>query len=338
MGLRSKLSPVCLVAALAAGGCAGATPRSAPARSGMVIQGAAASCAGLTRPQQFAAAKVVFDAVMLPGAPAAGSNGVLASPARARVMHYLKGSGPAVATVQTAIETVSGGAERVSEDGIRPRAGEHWRIYASSTTEPYATSICLGSDRLSGRTAHFTGPGISFDYPAAWHARTYPHTMPPAAFTSLIVWLSPQPMHPPCITHHGTHNTTITCTDPISHLGPDSILAYWTTNTDPAGFHSGPRHSHHRRRPPRDLARPDRHHTNTEPGRDRIDHRHRADARQPRQLVPADRAAPRTGHLRGHRASQDDAPHRQLAPLIARAAASGCENHPRQTVQQPPAW
>lgn len=152
MGLRSKLSPLCLtVAALAAGGCAGAspaTPRSVPATSGTVTQGTSASCAGLTRSQQFAAANVVFDAVMLPGATAPGTSGVLSCPARARVGHYLKDIGPAVATVQTAITTLPGGAERVSEDGIRPRAGEHWRIYSAGTTKPYATSICLGSRPL----------------------------------------------------------------------------------------------------------------------------------------------------------------------------------------------
>jgi hypothetical protein len=235
------LALVAVVAALAASGCAGAspaTPRSMPATSSKAIQGTAASCVGLTRRQQFAAAKVVFDAVMLPGATAPGTDGILASPARARVGRYLKGTGPAIATVQTAITTLPGGAERVSEDGIRPHAGERWRIDASSTTQPYATSICLGSRRLPARTAHFASAGISFDYPAAWHARTY--TMPPGPFTSWIVWLSPQPMHPPCVTHHGTHNTSITCSDPVSHLHPNSILAYWTTNTNPAGFHPGP--------------------------------------------------------------------------------------------------
>jgi hypothetical protein len=241
---RFKLAPAHLAVvatALGAGGCAAASPVAPPsarASSGTTIQGTAASCAGLTRAQEFAAAKVVFDGVMLPGATAPGTNGVLASPARVRVTDYLKGKGPVVATVQTAIQTASGGIMRVSEDGIRPRAGERWRIDASSTTEPYATSICLGSRRLPARTAHFAAAGISFDHPAAWHARTYP--MPPAPFTRWIVWLSPQPMHPPCITRHGTHNTTITRTDPISRLDRDSILAYWTTNTNPAGFHPGP--------------------------------------------------------------------------------------------------
>ncbi len=241
---RSKRASVRLAvvaAALAASGCAAAAPSAPPsalASSGAVAPGTAASCVGLTRSQQFAAAKVVFDGVMLPGATAPGTNGALASPARMRVTSYLKGHGPTVATVQTAIELMSGGTMRVSEDGIRPPAGERWRIDTSSTTKPYATSICLGSHRLPARTAHFDAAGISFDYPAAWHARSYP--IPPASFTRWIVWLSPQPMHPPCITHHGARNTTIDCTDPISHLDRDSILAYWTTDTELGGFHSGP--------------------------------------------------------------------------------------------------
>lgn len=241
-GFRSMLARACLAAAaaLAAAGCAGTSPAapSSVVTSGTVVQGTAASCAGLNRSQQLAAAKVVFDAVLLPGATAPNTRGALASPARARVERYLKGSGPAVVTVQTAIETLPGGATRVTEDGIRPHAGEHWQIDASGTTEPYATSICLGSRRLPDRSAHFSGRGISFDYPARWHARTF--TMPPAPFSSWIVWLSPQPMHSPCITHRGAHNTRITCTDPISRLDRDSILASWTTNTNPAGFHRGP--------------------------------------------------------------------------------------------------
>jgi hypothetical protein len=58
--------------------------------------------------------------------------------------------------------------------------------------------------------------------------------MPPAPFSGWLVWLSPQPMHRPCVTHHGTHNTTITCGEPVSGLRPNSILAYWTSNANPA--------------------------------------------------------------------------------------------------------
>jgi hypothetical protein len=64
--------------------------------------------------------------------------------------------------------------------------------------------------------------------------------MPPAPFTTWIVWLSSQPIHPPCVTRHGTHNTTVTCAEPISRLRPDSILADWTSNTALGEFRSGP--------------------------------------------------------------------------------------------------
>lgn len=226
-----------ILAALSLAGCAAASSASPPATTGSVgtaVHGTASSCAGLTSAQQFAAAKLVFDGTALAGATVPGANGTLASPARLQVQHYLKGTGPTVVTVQTAIKSVGKRTTMVSEDGIQPRAGQHWHIDASTTTQPYATSICLGSHRLQTvRTSRFSSAGLSFDYPATWHARTF--SMPPAPFSSWLVWLSPQPMHPPCITRHGTHNTTITCVDPISHLRPNSSLADWTTNTDPAG-------------------------------------------------------------------------------------------------------
>jgi hypothetical protein len=220
------------------------------------------------------------------------TNGILASPARVRVEHYLKGNGPAVVTVQTAIKTLPPRTTLVSEDGIRPRAGERWRIYASSPSEPYSTSICLGSHRLPARTKHFFSPGaVSFDYPATWHARTYP--MPPAPFSTWLVWLSPQPMHPPCVTRHGTHNTTITCTDPLSRLRPDSFLAYWTSKRRPrVAVRPTARGSDHGRRPARKVARADRHHPGAETARNRDRHGRRAEAGWQRQLVPTDRLPP----------------------------------------------
>lgn len=223
-----------MVSAFVVAGCTAASSAPPPAKlasSGKTVQGAAASCAGLTPSQQFAAARVVFDGEMLSGATSSHADGILTSPARVRVERYLKGSGPARVSVQTAIRAVNSRTVRVTEDGIRPRASEHWRIYASTASEPYATSICLGSHRL---TAHFSSHlGISFDYPASWHARTY--AMPPAPFSTWLVWLSPQRMHPPCVTRRGTRHTTVTCTDPVSHLRPTSILAEWTTNANPGG-------------------------------------------------------------------------------------------------------
>jgi hypothetical protein len=96
------------------------------------------------------AARTVFVGVMLPG-PTVGIGGrsVLASPARMRVVRYLKGHGPAVVTVSTGVASAGGGGV-ASEDGIKPRAGERWRIYSASGHAPYQTSICLGSARAGG--------------------------------------------------------------------------------------------------------------------------------------------------------------------------------------------
>ena len=105
---------------------------------------AAASCAALSPAQQFAAARLVFVGVMLPGPTAPG--GVLGSPALMRVERYLKGGGPRIVQVRTGV-TTEGGSTTVAEDGIEPRAGERWKIYTGSRRQPFDTSICLGSAR-----------------------------------------------------------------------------------------------------------------------------------------------------------------------------------------------
>jgi hypothetical protein len=92
-----------------------------------------------------ATARIVFVGVMLPGATVrAGGRNVLVSPARVRVVRYLKGTGPSVVTVSTGV-TRTGSTRVGSEDGIQPQAGERWRIYTTSQHAPYQTSICGGS-------------------------------------------------------------------------------------------------------------------------------------------------------------------------------------------------
>jgi len=93
-----------------------------------------------------ASARAVFIGTALDGpAAGAGSAGVvLLSPARFHVTRYLKGSGPRVVTVQTAL-TSQGSTMTASEDGIQPRAGQRWKIYTTSLHMPYQTSICGGS-------------------------------------------------------------------------------------------------------------------------------------------------------------------------------------------------
>jgi hypothetical protein len=102
-------------------------------------------CAAAAAPEYFAGARIVFTGTMLPGLMVdLGGHQVLVSPARVRVIRYLKGNGPKIVTVATGVvRDGDGGA--VSEDGIQPWAGQHWKIYTSSSRMPYETSICGGS-------------------------------------------------------------------------------------------------------------------------------------------------------------------------------------------------
>jgi hypothetical protein len=113
--------------------------------------GAAGVCAAMSASAYLAGARAVFIGTALggPAAEAGSAGAVLLSPARFRVIRYLKGSGPRVVTVQTAL-TSQGSVMADSEDGIQPRAGQRWKIYTTSLHMPYLTSICGGSCVLSG--------------------------------------------------------------------------------------------------------------------------------------------------------------------------------------------
>lgn len=87
---------------------------------------------------------------------------------------------------------------------------------------------------LSPGLTRFLGYGLTFAYPSAWHARHYVFPPSPAPFGTSFVYLSPQTMHPPCITRRGTHNTTVICREPVARLQPGSILAFWSIMADPA--------------------------------------------------------------------------------------------------------
>jgi len=215
------------------GGCGSSARTGGASAARPAASVAVASCAGLTPAKQLEAARVVFDGTMLAGPTVAlGRVRVLTSPARMRVRRYLKGDGPGTVGVQTAASSGGGGVS-VNEDGIQAHAGQRWRIYSTGLGQPFSTSMCAGSRmlRAPGRAVRlFTGNGVSFAYPAAWHARRYRVA---SSFSTLIVYLSPQGMHPPCVTRHGTQNTTIICRQPITRLRPNSILAFWSINSAP---------------------------------------------------------------------------------------------------------
>jgi hypothetical protein len=90
---------------------------------------------------------------------------VLASPAWIKVSRYLKGHGPDLVQVQTALASV-GGVDRFAEDGITPSAGQRWKIYSGSSRSPFATSACAGSAPMSssGGSGGGGGPAGTFLY------------------------------------------------------------------------------------------------------------------------------------------------------------------------------
>lgn len=124
-------------------GCGGTGAGNPP-----VTTGTEASCVGLTLAQQNAEARLVVLARALAG-PTVGSGprSVLISPARMRVMRYLKGHGPRIIKVQTAVTKHSTTVTEV-EDAISPAAGQGWKLFLTGQRPPYRTSICAGSKRV----------------------------------------------------------------------------------------------------------------------------------------------------------------------------------------------
>ena len=104
-------------------------------------QASAGSCGG-NGSGYLASAKVAFIGDMLPGAH--DDSGLLTSPAKVRVVRYLKGHGPAVVTVETGVTTNDDGTA-VNAEGVQAKAGERWTIYARSASMPYQTDVCSGS-------------------------------------------------------------------------------------------------------------------------------------------------------------------------------------------------
>jgi hypothetical protein len=86
---------------------------------------------------------------MLPGSTVnLGGQRVLLSPARLKVTRYLKGTGPAIVSVTTAVGRAG---DTLNAEGIEPQPGQQWKIYTPSRHMPYQTSICDGSVPTSGQ-------------------------------------------------------------------------------------------------------------------------------------------------------------------------------------------
>lgn len=203
------------------------------------VSGSGGSCAALTPSQQFASAPIVLRGTMLPG-PTVSTNGqlVLLSPARMRVSRYLKGHGPSIVKVQTAIARTATGYS-TGEDGIQPIAGQHWLIFSTGSRQPLDTSICDGSRRQGTPPLgyiRFAGNGLRFTYPAIWHTLRGSRSF---TFTTPIVFLSPQHLGHQCTEHRNHHGQLlVNCRLPVKHLHPGSLIAAWSINAEPGWRYS----------------------------------------------------------------------------------------------------
>jgi hypothetical protein len=163
VALRKWLAGLAIAAAIAAivvsASLAIASPGGTPdlAGHGNGKRATQASCVGLTRSEQRAAAKMIVIGRMLSGpSTRIKDRRVLLSPAMMRVGRYLKGSGRRTIEVQTGVR-LSSGQMRIEEDGILPSAGQRWEILSSSRQLPLRTSACLGSRRLPPATKRVSG-------------------------------------------------------------------------------------------------------------------------------------------------------------------------------------
>jgi hypothetical protein len=120
-------------------------------------------------------ARLVFIGRMLPGPSAdLGSRQVLGSPAKVRVLRYLKGNGPGRVKVTTAA-TITNTGITVNGEGIEPQVGELWKIYSDSHRQPFDTSVCGGSTRVR------SAGGVALDLWSGFPVQAKPRPIVPLA-------------------------------------------------------------------------------------------------------------------------------------------------------------
>lgn len=72
----------------------------------------------------------------------------------------------------------------------------------------------------------FSAGGISFSYPATWHAYQFPWG---SSFSTSLAYVSNMPLHRPCVGRPISPG----CQGPVSALRADSTLLIWTENGFP---------------------------------------------------------------------------------------------------------
>jgi hypothetical protein len=101
-----------------------------------------------------------------------------------------------------------------------------------------AVSVALPFARTPAEPAHpvptvsFSAMGLSFRYPATWHAGTWNDV---SSFTAPIVYLSAGQQYDPCSVTTSPGEKTVTCGDPMGTLAPGGVLVRWDLDGFP-GF------------------------------------------------------------------------------------------------------
>ncbi len=102
-------------------------------------------------------------------------------------------------------------------------------LLATSCTGSHRTTTTTTTTPIA-RLLTFRGGGVSFRYPSTWTPHRY---VAVSSFSAAIVYLSNDPLHPPCQTSQGPGSTSTVCGDPIDQLGPDGVLVSWSEHGFP---------------------------------------------------------------------------------------------------------
>ena len=103
-------------------------------------------------------------------------------------------------------------------------------VVAASVALPFARTPAEPARPVP--TVSFSAMGLSFRYPATWHAGTWNDV---SSFTALIVYLSTGQQYYPCSVTTSPGEKTVTCGDPMGTLAPGGVLVRWDLDGFP-GF------------------------------------------------------------------------------------------------------
>jgi hypothetical protein len=111
----------------------------------------------------------------------------------------------------------------------RTRLAAALAVVAVSVALPFARTPA--SPARPAPTVTFNATGMSFRYPATWHAVTWSNEV--SSFAALIVYLSTSPMNTSCKVMVNPGLRSAYCPYPLAELPPGGILVRWQADGFP---------------------------------------------------------------------------------------------------------